>query len=134
MLPFTNVTDGLKLEHFYQTMTLPNLSFYRIKRGIYRIFVTVQHAYSDGSACLYRRLTPPNTWFRPIDTCICSTCQGQYFTQICLDFSDFALRIFQSTSIEHCNGCGMPTEDANSSGHLALCHLGLAFVLILRPF
>ena len=37
-------------------------------------------------------------------------------------------------SIEHCNGCGYPTEDAYSSGHLVLAHLGLAFVLILRPF
>ena len=37
-------------------------------------------------------------------------------------------------SIEHCNGCGLPTEDAYSSGHLVLSHLGLAFVLMLRPF
>ena len=37
-------------------------------------------------------------------------------------------------SIEHCNGCGRPTEDAYSSGHLILSHLGLAFVLMLRPF
>ena len=37
-------------------------------------------------------------------------------------------------SIEHCNGCGYPTEDAYSSGHLVLSHLGLAFVLMLRPF
>ena len=27
-------------------------------------------------------------------------------------------------SIEHCNGCGWPTEDAYSSGHLVLSHLG----------
>ena len=27
-----------------------------------------------------------------------------------------------------------PTEDAYSSGHLVLSHLGLAFVLMLRPF
>ena len=27
-------------------------------------------------------------------------------------------------SIEHCNGCGMPTEDAYSSGHLVLSHFG----------
>ena len=33
-----------------------------------------------------------------------------------------------------CNGCGWPTEDAYSSGHLILSHLGLAFVLMLRPF
>ena len=36
-------------------------------------------------------------------------------------------------SIEHCNGCGWPTEDVYSSGHLVLSHLGLAFVLMLRP-
>ena len=32
------------------------------------------------------------------------------------------LKIFY---IEHCNGCGYPTEDANSSGHLVLSRLGL---------
>ena len=35
-----------------------------------------------------------------------------------------------------CNGCGMTTEDAYSSGHLVLSHfgtLGLASVLMLRP-
>ena len=37
-------------------------------------------------------------------------------------------------SIKHCNGCGKPTEDAYSSGHLVLSHLGLAFILMLRPF
>ena len=37
-------------------------------------------------------------------------------------------------SIEHWNGCGWQTEDAYSSGHLVLSHLGLAFVLMLRPF
>ena len=39
-----------------------------------------------------------------------------------------------SATIEHCNGCGLPTEDAYSSGHLVLSYLGLAFVLVLRPF
>ena len=33
-----------------------------------------------------------------------------------------------------CNGCGMPTEDAYSSGHLVLSHLGLTSILMLRPF
>ena len=37
-------------------------------------------------------------------------------------------------SIEHCNGCGKPTEDAYSSEHLVLSHLGLVFVLMLRLF
>ena len=32
-----------------------------------------------------------------------------------------------------CNGCGMPTEDAYSSGHLVLSHLGFANVVLLRP-
>ena len=32
-----------------------------------------------------------------------------------------------------CNGCGMPTEDAYSSGHLVLSYFGLASVLMLRP-
>ena len=36
--------------------------------------------------------------------------------------------------MEHCGGCGWPTEDAYSSGHLVLSHLGLAFVLMLIPF
>ena len=27
-------------------------------------------------------------------------------------------------SIEHCNGCGWPTEDTYSSGHLVLSHFG----------
>ena len=31
-----------------------------------------------------------------------------------------------------CNGCGMPTEDAYSSGHLVLSLLGLAFVLLVE--
>ena len=37
-------------------------------------------------------------------------------------------------SIEHCNRCCKPTEDAYSSGHLVLSHLGLAFVLMLSSF
>ena len=41
---------------------------------------------------------------------------------------------FREVSIEHCNGCGKPTEVAYSYGHLVLSHLGLAFVLMLRPF
>ena len=32
-----------------------------------------------------------------------------------------------------CNGCGMPTEDAYSSGHLVLSHLGFANILLVRP-
>ena len=31
-----------------------------------------------------------------------------------------------------CDGCGMPTGDAYSSGHLVLCLLGLAFVLLVE--
>ena len=31
-----------------------------------------------------------------------------------------------------CNGCGMPTEDAYSSGHLVLSFSGLAFVLLVE--
>ena len=31
-----------------------------------------------------------------------------------------------------CNGCGMPTGDAYSSGHLVLALLGLAFVLLVE--
>ena len=41
---------------------------------------------------------------------------------------------FREVSIEHCNGCGQPTEDAYSSEHLVLSHLGPAFVLMFRPF
>ena len=41
---------------------------------------------------------------------------------------------FREVSIEHCNGCGWPAEDACSSGHLVLSNFGLAFVLMLRPF
>ena len=33
-----------------------------------------------------------------------------------------------------CNGCGMPTDDAYSSGHLVLYHFGTGSVLMLRPF
>ena len=32
-----------------------------------------------------------------------------------------------------CNGCGMPTEDAYSSGHLVLSHFGTSCVLMSRP-
>ena len=42
--------------------------------------------------------------------------------------------LIMEVSIERCNGCGYPTEDAYSSGHLVLSHLGLACVLMLRPF
>ena len=31
-----------------------------------------------------------------------------------------------------CDGCGMPTGDAYSSGHLVLSFLGLAFVLLVE--
>ena len=55
----------------------------------------------------------------------------------------FALRFFGCTSSGPCVSLFYypnallhfrPTEDAYSSGHLVLSHLGLAFVLILRPF
>ena len=39
---------------------------------------------------------------------------------------------FREVSIEHCNRCGLPTEDAYSPGYLVLSHSGLAFVLMLR--
>ena len=42
-------------------------------------------------------------------------------------------RIF-GVSVGHCGGCSWPTGGACSSGHLVLSHLGLAFVLMLRPF
>ena len=61
-------------------------------------------------------------------------------TQICVLITDFDLITdcdfitkFLEVSIEHCNGCGKPTEDAYSSDHLILSHFGLAFVLMLRP-
>ena len=47
---------------------------------------------------------------------------------------DLITKFLEVSMIEHCNGCGQPTEDAYTSGHLVLSHLGLAFVLMLRPF
>ena len=41
---------------------------------------------------------------------------------------------FRWVSIEHCKGYGLSTVDAYSSRHPVLSHLGLAFVLMLRPF
>ena len=58
---------------------------------------------------------------------------GNLITELDL-ITDFLITKFQEVSIEHWHGCVEPTEDAFSSGHLVLFHLGLAFILMLRPF
>ena len=41
---------------------------------------------------------------------------------------------YREVFISHCNGSRKPTQDAYSTGHLVLSHVGLAFVLMLKPF
>ena len=47
-----------------------------------------------------------------------------------IPYPAFVCQLFNLFNI--CNGCGMPTEDAYSSGHLVLSLLGLAFVLLVE--
>ena len=64
----------------YWSDFVPNSTFYRILRGFHRTFAT-------GVACRQGKLTPPDTWFRPFGTCICSICWDQSFFRTCRYFS-----------------------------------------------
>ena len=47
-------------------------------------------------------------------------------------FSDFEFGTSLSTSILPCNGCGMPTVDSHSSGHLVPSHFGFSYVFLVE--
>ena len=60
-------------------------------------------ASATGVACQQGTLTPPpDTWSRPLGTCICSTCWDQSFCELVVILPDYALRISLGTfSILH---------------------------------
>ena len=68
---------------------LPNLTLL-LNKGFNRASAT-------GVACREATLTPPNTWSRPFETCICSTCWDQSFSKLVVILPDYALRISLGT-------------------------------------
>ena len=64
----------------------------------------------------------------PFGICICSIKQKPHYLLVTLTEYDLFTEIY-ITELERfqqniCNGCGMPTGDADSSGHLVLSHFG----------
>ena len=74
----------------YWSDFIPNSTFYRILNGFHRTFAT-------GVVCRQGTLTPPDTWSRPFETCICSTCWDQSFSELVVILPDYALRISLGT-------------------------------------
>ena len=67
------------------------LNFTLLNIGFHRTSVT-------GVTCWQGTLTPPDTWFRPFGTCICSTCWDQLsFSELSVILPDYALRISLGT-------------------------------------
>ena len=106
---------------------LPNLTFYLIVRGFHRTFAT-------GAACQQRTLTPPDTWSCPIWDLQMFFCWDHCYSilhytslwhlSLTWLFTDFDVITEYMFPKSICNGCGMPTGDAYSSGHLVLSHFG----------
>ena len=99
---------------------LPNLTFYLIVQGFHRTYAT-------GAACQQRTLTPSGhlvlshlgfAFVHQIETTL-PTCDA-YRIWHSPKFTLPTWRFQQNI----CNGCGMPTGDADSSGHLVLSHFG----------
>ena len=83
--PLTNVkwhsvTWPYTMTSPYWSHFVPNSTFYRILSGFHRTFAT-------GVTCRQGTLTPLDTWSRPFETCICSTCWDQSLFRTCLYFS-----------------------------------------------
>ena len=106
---------------------LPNLTFYLIVQGFHRTYAT-------GAACQQRTLTPPDTWSCPIWDLQMFSCWDHWHSIIHYTslwhlsliwlFTDFDVITENRFPKGICNGCGMPTGDAYSSGHLVLSHFG----------
>ena len=118
----------------YRSDFVPNSTFYRILSGFHRTFVT-------GVACRQGTLTPPDTWSCPIWDLQMFSCWDHWTSIIHyqfmtpfpdLTFTDFDVITEYRFPKGICNGCGMPTGEAYSSGH----PLGLAYVLLVEtnPF
>ena len=73
------------LDFLPNLMLLLNIGFHR--------------ASATGVACRQGTLTctPPDTWFRPFGTCICSTCWDQSFSELVVILPDYALWISLGT-------------------------------------
>ena len=102
-------------------------AFYLIVWGFHRIFAT-------RAACQQRTLTSPDTWSCPIWDLQMFSCWDHWhsilhYTSIwhlspIWHFTDFDVITKYRFPKGICNGCGMPTGDAYSSGHLVLSHFG----------
>ena len=63
----------------------------------YEKSVDFHRASATGVACRQGTLTPPDTWFCPFETCICSTCWDQCYSELVVILPDYALRISLGT-------------------------------------
>ena len=123
----------------YWSDFIPNSTFYRILSGFHRTFAT-------GVACRQGTLTPPDTW-----SCPFWDLHLFYLLRPATSYIDWTLYQFVtllpdltlSYWIWHftkywfpyniCNGCGMPTGDADSSGHPVPSLWDLRMFYLLRP-
>ena len=90
--------------------------------------------YATGAAYHQRTLTPPDTWSCPIWDLQMFFCWDHWHSIIHYTslwhlsltwlFTDFDVITVHRFPWGICNGCGMPTGDAYSSGHLVLSHFG----------
>ena len=101
--------------------------FYLIVWGFHRTFAT-------DAACQQRTLTPLDTWSCPIWDLQMFFCWDHWHSIIHYTsllhlsltwlFTEFDVITEYRFPYGICNGCGMPTGDAYSSGHLVLSHFG----------
>ena len=121
----------------YWSVFVPNSTFYRILSGFHRTFAT-------GVACRQGTLTPPDTWSCPIWDLQMFSCWNHWHSFIHYTslwhlsliwlFADFDVNITEYRFPKGiCNGCGMRTGDAYSSGHLVPSLWDLRMFYLLRP-
>ena len=126
--PYT-VTPSIyeTLYHFFYLLLiwtlLPNYTFYLIVWGFHETFAT-------GVACQQRTLTPLDTWSCPKWNLEMFFCWEHWHAIIHYTslwplsltwlFTDLDIITEYKFPLGICNGCGMPTGDAYSSGHLVL--------------
>ena len=91
--------------------------------GLFNILTEEPSPLDILDTCDRRRLLLRTPGPVPFGTCICSNVET-ILSWTCHIYGPFEFRHFWTR----------PTEDAFSSGHLVLSLLGLAFVLMLRPF
>ena len=115
----------------YWSDFVPNSIFYRILSGFHRTFATGVHA---DRGHLLSPLRTPGPF--PFGICIYSSNRNHttYLWRLLnMTFTEIYITDFERFQQNICNGCGMPTGDAYSSGHLIPSLWDLHMFYLLRP-